>query len=209
MNDNVITIPPRSGVAFIVKAGQKIRVTDPEGEQVSDFVCFNFHDRKEFLSSGRTLDYAETIFLTKGNLFYSNRSNVMFEMVEDTVARHDFLLAPCSAEMFRITYKQTEPHQGCFGNLRDALAPFNIPPDAIPTCFNIFMHVDVNGSSGKIAVLPPKSKAGDFVVLEAKMDLIVGMTACSAGLSNNFAFKPICYKIFQSFIDRTEERTSA
>jgi len=46
----------------------------------------------EYLSSGRTIDYAETIYLTKSNLFYSNRSNVMFEMVEDTVGQHDFLL---------------------------------------------------------------------------------------------------------------------
>jgi uncharacterized protein len=188
-------ILPRSGVAFVLNAGQKIKVTDIEGEQVSDFVCFNLHDRTEYLSSGRTLDYAETLFLTKGNLFYSNRSNVMLEMIEDTVGRHDFLLAPCSAEMFRITYKHAEPHKGCFGNLRDSLRDYDIHPDSIPTCFNIFMFVDVDSESGKLSVLPPKSKAGDFVIMEAKMDLIVGMTACSAGLSNNFSFKPIAYQL--------------
>ncbi len=72
---------------------------------------------------------------------------------------------------------------------------FNITPDQIPTCFNIFMNVAVNGSTGKISVLPPKSKAGDHVVIEAKMDLIVGMTACSAEMSNNYSFKPIGYEI--------------
>jgi uncharacterized protein len=194
MNETKI-IPPRSGTAFVLKAGHKIKITDLEGEQVSDFVCFNLNDKTEYLSSGRTLDYEETLFLTKGNLFYSNRSNVMFEMIEDTVGRHDFLLAPCSAEMFKITYKHDQPHQGCFGNLRDSLRVYDIQPDAIPTCFNIFMFVDVDCKSGKLTVLPPKSKAGDFVVLEAKMDLIVGMTACSAGMSNNFSFKPIGYQL--------------
>jgi uncharacterized protein len=189
-------IPPRSGVAFILRHGQKVKITDIEGEQVSDFVCFNLDDKTEYLSSGRTLDYAETLFLTKGNLFYSNRSNVMFEMIEDTVGRHDFLLAPCSAEMFRKTYKHDQPHKGCFGNLRDSLSEYEIHPDAIPTCFNIFMFVDVDGTTGKLSVLPPKSNAGDFVILEAKMDLIVGMTACSAGMSNNFSFKPIGYTLF-------------
>jgi uncharacterized protein YcgI (DUF1989 family) len=58
------------------------------------------------------------------------------------------------------------------------------------------MHVDINAETGHLKVLPPKSKAGDFVMLEAKMDLIVGITACSAGMSNNFAFKPIGYSIF-------------
>ena len=188
-------IPPRSGTAFLLKQGQRLRVTDIQGEQVSDFVCFNEHDSREYLSSGRTIDYAETIFLTTGHPFYSNRSNIMFTLVEDTVGRHDFLLTPCSAEMFRIIYGDEHPHRGCFGNLRDALEPFGILPDDIPICFNIFMHVDVNGTTGKVSVLPPKSRANDHVIIEAKMDLIVGMTACSAGMSNNHSYKPIGYAI--------------
>jgi uncharacterized protein len=188
-------IQPRSGQSFVLEKGKKLKVTDLQGEQVSDFICYNLHDTHEYLSSGRTLDYTETIFLTKGNLFYSNRSNVMLEMIDDTVGRHDFLLAPCSTEMFRITYGHTDPHRGCFGNLKDALQKFGIHEDAIPTCFNIFMNVDVNEQTGKLKVLPPKSKAGDFIVFESKMDLIVGMTACSAGLSNNFSYKPIAYEI--------------
>ena len=57
------------------------------------------------------------------------------------------------------------------------------------------MHVTVDGDSGKVAVLPPKSKAGDYVLLKARMDLIVGLTACSAEMSNNYAFKPVGYEI--------------
>ena len=53
------------------------------------------------------------------------------------------------------------------------------------------MHVAVDGETGKIQVLPPKSKPGDYIIIEAKMDLIVGMTACSAEMSNNYSFKPI------------------
>ncbi|MBC6607344.1 urea carboxylase-associated family protein [Hymenobacter sp. BT188] len=188
-------IPPRSGTSFLVKKGQRLRVVDIQGEQVADFVCYNLEDKAEYLSSGRTIDYAETIFLTKGHPFYSNRSNIMFDMVEDTVGRHDFLLTPCSADTFRIIYGHQQPHWGCFGNLSAALAEHGISPDAIPICFNIFMHVTVDGNTGKVDVLPPKSKAGDYVVLEAKMDLLVGLTACSAEMSNNYAFKPIGYQI--------------
>ena len=57
------------------------------------------------------------------------------------------------------------------------------------------MNVPVDGVTGKVSVLPPKSKAGDHVVFQAKMDLIIGMTACSAGMSNNFSYKPIGYLI--------------
>jgi uncharacterized protein YcgI (DUF1989 family) len=188
-------IPPRTGTAFILKKGQQLRVTDLQGEQVSDFICFNADDTAEYLSSGRTMDYAETIFLTKGHPFYSNRSNIMFTIKEDTVGRHDFLLTPCSADTFRIIYGHEKPHRGCFGNLSEALEPFDIKPDAIPVCFNIFMHVAVNGDTGKIDVLPPKSKAGDHIIIEAQMNLVVGMTACSAEMSNNYSFKPIGYEI--------------
>lgn len=188
-------IPPRSGVSFILKKGQRLTVRDIEGEQVSDFICYNLNDTAEYLSSGRTIDYAETIFLTKGHVFYSNRSNVMFEMIEDTVGRHDFLLTPCSADTFRIIYGHSSPHCGCLGNLARALEEYDITADDIPTCFNIFMHVAVDGETGKISVLPPISKPGDYVLIEAKMDLIVGMTACSAEMSNNYSFKPIGYKL--------------
>ncbi|HMG66408.1 MAG TPA: urea carboxylase-associated family protein [Chitinophagaceae bacterium] len=193
MTNNII--PPRSGTAFILKRGERLKIIDIEGEQVADLICYNLHDTSEYLSSGRTIDYAETIFLTKDHPFYSNRSNIMFTMMEDTVGRHDFLLTPCSADMFRIIYGHSNPHPGCFGNLCKALEPFGITPDQIPITFNVFMHVSVDGLTGKVSVLPPKSKAGDHILIEAQMDLVVGLTACSAEMSNNYSFKPIQYEI--------------
>jgi len=44
-------------------------------------------------------------------------------------------------------------------------------------------------------VLPPLSRAGDFVRLRAEMPLVVAMTACSAGQSNNFSYKPIDFRV--------------
>jgi uncharacterized protein YcgI (DUF1989 family) len=193
--ERLTIIPPRNGVAFVLRRGQQLKVVDLEGEQVADFVCFNLNDRSEYLSSGRTIDYADTIFLTSGHKFYSNRSQVMFEITEDTVGRHDFLLTPCSEDTFRIIYGHQHPHRGCFGNLASALSQFDIGSDQIPTTFNIFMHVDINGETGKIKVLPPKSKAGDHIALTACIDLIVGLTACSAEMSNNYSFKPIGYAV--------------
>lgn len=188
-------ILPRSGTSFILKKGQQLKIVDLEGEQVADLICYRLDDKAEYLSSGRTIDYAESIFLTTGNFFYSNRSQVMFTMQEDTVGRHDFLLTPCSAEMFRILYGDADPHRGCFGNLSAALDQYGISPDEIHTTFNIFMHVNINSETGTVRVLPPKSKAGDYITIEAKMDLIIGLTACSAGLSNNFTYKPIGFEI--------------
>jgi uncharacterized protein YcgI (DUF1989 family) len=193
---NINIISPRTGIGFILKKDQQLKIIDIEGEQVADFICYNLHDKKEYLSSGRTIDYAGTIYPGKSNPFYSNRSNIMFDITEDTVGRHDFLLTPCSAEMFRIIYSHEEPHHGCFGNICQALQHFGILPDDIPVTFNVFMNVSVEGTTGKIEVLPPLSKAGDYIVIKPRMDLVVALTACSAGMSNNFSFKPIGYEVF-------------
>jgi uncharacterized protein len=183
-------LEPQTGTGLIVKRGQRLEIVDPLGEQVSDLVSFAEADPAEWLSSGRTIDYANTIYVTAGHILYSNRSRPMWTMIEDTVGRHDFLLTPCSPETFTILYQTTGHHPSCFENLARGLAPFGIAPDAIPTSLNVFMNVDVM-ASGELRILPPRSRPGDRVVLRAEMDLIVGVTACSAELSNNGRFKPI------------------
>ena len=188
-------IAPRSGVAFTLDKGQRLAVVDPNGEQVADLLAFNREDVRESISAGRTFDYASRIYLTTGDPLYSNRSNVMLDIVEDQVGRHDFLLTPCSRDTFRIIYGDKDPHRGCFGNLAAALSPYGVTPDMIPTAFNVFMNVPVDGATGELRVAPPLSKAGDRIIFEARMDLVIGLTACSALQSNNGSFKPIHWQV--------------
>lgn len=190
----ILEIEKQTGTAFKLKKGQKLKVIDPRGEQVSDMVLFNAEDLREKISSGKTLDFEETILITKGHFLWSNRSRKMVEILEDTNGRNDFLLAPCSPETFQIMYKNPEYHPSCFENLYTNLKPFGIEPDDVPTAFNIFMNVQFS-PDGKLSVDPPQSKAGDYVLFEAQMDLIVALTACSAEDSNNGSFKPIHYDI--------------
>lgn len=188
-------IPPRSGTAFRLAAGQRLQVIDPMGVQVSDLLAFNAHDVNEVISAGRTFDYAETIYLTTGHSLYSNRSRPLLEIVADTVGRHDFLLTPCSVDTFRHFYPDKPEHRGCFGNLAEALAPYGITPDMIPAAFNCFMNVPVDGETGKLRVLPPISKPGDSITFRACTDVVIGMTACSAYDSNGGSFKPIDWRV--------------
>ncbi|MDP9487040.1 MAG: urea carboxylase-associated family protein [Actinomycetota bacterium] len=184
-------LQPQTGLGLTLERGQVLRVIDPEGEQVSDVVAFATRDTSERLSSGRSLDYNNTIFLTTGHVLYSNRSNPMFTILEDTVGKHDFLLTPCSPETFEILYEGHHGyHPSCFENLKENLKRFGIAGDDIPTTFNVFMNVDVL-PSGELHIGPPLSRPGDFVDLRAEMDLVVGVTACSAEKSNNYSLKPI------------------
>ncbi len=187
-------IDKQSGTSFKIGKGQKLKVTDPEGGQVSDMVLFNEKDSREKLSNGKTLDFEESILISTGNHLWSNRSNKMMLILEDTNGRNDFLLAPCSPATFKIMYGVGSYHPSCFKNLEKNLQKFDIKADDIPTAFNIFMNVQFS-QKGKLSVEPPLSKAGDYVLFEAQMDLIIGLTACSAEDSNGGTFKPIKFEI--------------
>jgi uncharacterized protein YcgI (DUF1989 family) len=195
MAGTVHRIPPCSGRALELETGDELTVIDPMGQQVSDLTAFGRDDLAEYLSSGRSIDYASKLWLSTGDVLYSNRSRPMFTILEDSCGRHDFTLTPCSRRMFEILYGEAEGRPGCEGNLAAALAPYGIGVDRIPIAFNIFMNVTVDGDTGAIAVLPPLSRAGDFVRLRAEMPVVVAMTACSAGQSNNFSYKPIDFRV--------------
>ena len=176
--------------------GQRLTVVDPTGEQVSDFFAVMDDDRDEWLSSGRTIDYASSTAVTTGRVLYSNRSRPMATVVEDTCGQHDLLLTPCSQQTFDLLYPELEGayHPSCFENLATAMAGFGVDPDRISTTLNIFMNVWAE-RSGELHIDPPTSTAGDRFVLRAEADLVVGLTACSAEKSNNGLCKPIDYRI--------------
>jgi len=190
-------IPARSGAAFVLERGDVLTIAAPAGQQVADLVAFAADDPREVLSNGRTFDYEESLALTTGNRLWSNRSEPLLTIVHDDVGKHDFLLTPCSRDTWRICYGgRHDDVPGCFGNLAAALAPFGIAADEIPTSFNVFMRVEV-GPDGRIAVHPPLSQAHDRFKVRAEKRLIVGLTACSAALSNNGRCTPIEYAVEQ------------
>ncbi|MBC7994285.1 MAG: urea carboxylase-associated family protein [Rhizobacter sp.] len=187
-------IAPQSGTAFKLRRSEVLRITDPFGEQVADLFAFKDGEPACSLSSGRSIDYASKIYLTTGDVLYSNDSRRMFTIVDDTVGRHDFLLTPCSQRMFEILYGHQGHHPSCFENLCLSFAQFGIRPEQISTTFNVFMNVKVSGQ-GTVEVAVPTSRAGDYIELRADMDMMCALTSCSAEQSNNGRFKPIDYEI--------------
>jgi uncharacterized protein len=189
-------VPAQTGAAFELRAGQYLKVIDMQGKQVSDLFCFNRNDRSEWLSSGRSIDYADTIYLTRDHFLYSNRSRKMLHIVDDSCGQHDFLLTPCSLAMFQIVADNKEWHPSCHENLSQNFARYDISPDQISTTFNIFMNVVV-AASGEIEIKSPVSEPGDSILFCAEMDLLVGLTACSHEGTNAGQCKPVQYQILE------------
>ncbi len=187
-------IPAQTGTGFELKKGQRLKVIDTLGEQVSDLYCFSKENPRDALSSGRSIDTCDTVYFSKGHVLYSQAGKAMLEIIEDSCGRHDFLVTPCSQQMFEMISGKQDYHPSCLENLEKAFQKFDVNPHQIGTSFNIFMNVPVQ-ENGKISVQSPLSKAGDFIIFEAKMDLIVALTACSDEGTNNGRCKPIEFEI--------------
>lgn len=191
-------LPPQTGAGLRLRAGDRLLITDPNGGQVSDLFCVAGDGGGDWLSSGRSIDYGNTIYFSTGDTLYSSLSRPMLTIEEDTCGRHDFLLTPCSQATFDLLYPDLNgaSHPSCYDNLVAALGPFGVAPSTIGTTFNIFMNVWFE-PDGAMHIDPPISQPGDRIVLRAEMDLLVGVTACSAEKSNGGVCKPIDIEVIE------------
>lgn len=184
-------IPPATGVAFRVARGQTLRVTDPLGHQVADLFSLVAGEGGEALSSGRSIDYADKLWLSSGDVLHGSRSTPLWRIGRDDVGRHDLTLTPCSREMFVKLRGDDGSHPSCQDNLERALATLGVAAHRITCSFNIFMDVRFDPATGKMTIAPPASRAGDCIELVAEADQLVGLTACSSEVTNDGQLKPI------------------
>lgn len=98
----------------------------------------------------------------------------MFRLVHDEIGERDLLFPCCRSEMYDFFYRNGDSHLNCHDNINQALSE-NRP---IIQPINLFMHTKVD-EAGKITIMPPRSKAGDKVILQAMLDVRMGIAACS------------------------------
>jgi uncharacterized protein YcgI (DUF1989 family) len=189
------TVPKNSGRAYIVKKGQRLRIA---GKSIIDFVAFNLHDLNERFDQARTKTNQVKIFITAGDALFSKRNNPMLTIVEDTFkeGRHDLQKGMCSRKRFEMVANGTAkrvfaegvdinpkkpediPDHGCWENLSDAVRPWNIAPDDVPSPFNIFQCMRIDPDTGIMSdtMIRPKDEA--HVDFRAEMDCLVALSAC-------------------------------
>lgn len=181
-------IRPGQAHAVEVKSGQYVQITDVAGKQVADFVAFNLEDHAEYLSTAATRAGNSSIMLQPGMKLFSNRRNPMFELVEDSVGRHDMLFAACDPKRYEIDFNQPE-HANCRTALTEALAEQEIPFDRIPDPINWFMNVSIR-QRGELEIREPLSDRNDAVLLLALMDTLVAVSACPQDQNPTNGYKP-------------------
>ncbi|OGP28840.1 MAG: hypothetical protein A2038_04225 [Deltaproteobacteria bacterium GWA2_57_13] len=190
-----VVVPKNSGRALVIKKGQRIRVA---GRTIVDCVAFNLHDLKERFDQARTKTNQVKIFISTGDQLISKLNNPMLTIVEDTFkeGRHDLQKGMCSRKRFELVAQglakrtfaegvdlnpktpEEIPDHGCWENLTEALRPWHIPPEDIPSPFNIFQTMRIDPETGAMldTMIRPKDEA--HIDFRAEMDCLVGVSAC-------------------------------
>jgi uncharacterized protein YcgI (DUF1989 family) len=194
VSDHVIQ--KNTGMAFIVKKGQIIRVI---GESTADFVVFNRNDVKERFDQARTKVDQGKIYVSMGDVLISKFNNVMMTIVADTYdGTHDMEKGMCSTsfyekwgdkvfEIYGGTWtkigrrREAAPDHGCWENLTGALKPWQIPMEDVPSPLNIFQTMVIDGKTGTMRYAMKRPKPGTHMDLRAEMDCLVGISACPEG----------------------------
>jgi len=188
-------VPKNSGKAFIVKKGQRLRVA---GRTVVDFVAFNLYNLRERFDQARTKTNQVKIFISTGDQLVSKLNNPLLTIVEDTFkeGKHDLQKGMCSKKRFELVAKgaakrvfaegvdmnpqkpEDIPDHGCLENLTEALKSWDIPPEDIPSPFNIFQTMRIDPETGAMfdTMIRPKDEA--HVDFRAEMDCLVAVSAC-------------------------------
>jgi uncharacterized protein YcgI (DUF1989 family) len=186
-----LVLEPRGYLARELHAGQTLRITDLEGQQVADVIAFVLPELTDRLWVSNTLRLNGTIHLTRGHTLYSELSRPLLTITEDTCGRHDILAGSCNAEIDRVRYG-VEDHRGCVENFVAALVAWGITRDRVPMSFNVFMNCPV-GPDGSWSIAEPLSRAGDHVDLRAEADVLVAISNCPQDLNpcNSGVLKPL------------------
>jgi uncharacterized protein len=193
-----LIIEPGTGKALELLQGQFLRIEQIEGGQCIDFNCFNLHDYKEFMHTGRTRT-VHGLLPTAGHFLWSAppRERAMVYVLEDTAKCNDVLFPRCSAYLYESSYGMPV-HTNCHDIQAEAQREYGLTPDDVHDSFNLFMRTEVHGGRGHIT--RQQSRPGDHVDLLALMDLLAVPNICGADImrTSNFSLKAVKLQIWSA-----------
>ena len=173
----LFTLPARRGRAVRLGKGEAIQIINTHGSQVVDTWVFNAEDLTEFLSNEHMRATLGKLWPGNGDALITNRRRPIMIMEEDTSpGRHDTLIAACDDYRYGLL-GCTDYHDNCTDNLFAAMRRIGIEAPECPSPLNLWMNIPV-AADGSTSWGEPLSRPGDHVILRARMDCVVAMSAC-------------------------------
>jgi uncharacterized protein len=174
-------IPAREGRGVSVRAGDRVRVIDPEGGQVADVFAFSVDDSSEYHSAEHTRVYVDRLFPRVGEQFVTNRRRPILTLeADDSPGVHDMLCAACDPSRYHGLGVEGW-HASCQENLLGAMRQLGVERVEVPQPINLFMNIPV-GADAELGWLPAPTRPGDSTTLRAELDCYVVVSACPQDL---------------------------
>jgi uncharacterized protein YcgI (DUF1989 family) len=183
---------PGTGRAIELRKGHVLRIEQIEGGQCVDFNCFNLHDYREFMHTGRTRT-EHGINPGPGDFMWSAppRERPMIYILADTVHCNDVMYPRCSPFLFENAFG-FHTHTNCHDIQSEAQREYGLTPDDVHDSFNLFMNTGVD-AAGKLFIKRQRSQPGDHVELLALIDVLAVPNVCGTDVmrTSNFSLKPV------------------
>ena len=172
-------VPAGSGWSMILEKEQLLRITDVEGNQGVDFLCFNADNPRERYHAPNTIKAQQNIRISKNSVLYSDYANPLMTVVEDTIGNHDTIAGCCSSWSNEMLYGVSNV-PGCRENFLTAMQQYGLGWQDIVPNINFFCYVPVeqSGETAASVFVESGSKAGDYVELRAEMRVIALVSNC-------------------------------
>ena len=171
-------VPARAPFDAVVRAGQRLRIIDLEGNQAADCLFYDMEDDRERYSAADTMAAQKNIFLVPGTVLYSNRRRPMLTLTATDVAYHDTIGGACSCESNTLRYGHHTAHQhACVENFLISQAASGRGKRDMTSNINWFMNVPVT-AQGELGIVDGISAPGKHVDLVAHRDVCVVISNC-------------------------------
>lgn len=169
-------VPARAPWGGRLEVGDMLTITDLEGRQAVDFLCYDAANPADRYSATNTVKVQGNIYVGLGTVLYADSGAKLMTVIEDTVGRHDTIYGCCSNPNNFLRYG-VNTTESCYSNFETILARFGLGRESIVPNINWFMSVPVlaDGSAGVAAAeLTPGSR----VSLRAERDVLAVLSNC-------------------------------
>jgi urea carboxylase-associated protein 1 len=187
-----VVVPAGEPWSGRLRAGQRFRIVDLDGNQAVDTLFYSAADTAEHYSAQDTIRAQRQLYLTQGTVLVSNFGRPMLVIIDDTCGRHDTLGGACSAESNTVRYALDKRRlHSCRDNFLTAIERDALPigkRDLAPN-INFFMNVPVTPAGG-LEFADGISAPGRHVELVALMDVLVLISNCPQLNNPCNAFNP-------------------
>ena len=173
-----VLIPGGHGGALTIPSDSVFRITDLHGSQVVDFLTFALPSLREKLSMSHTRYKHRGGAIAAGDTLYSNAHRPILRVRTDTVKVHDMTYMACNPGFY--AEMGLAGHRNCAKNLAEAIERAGYGGRGrlegildLPDPWNLFQNTPNYTLKGLNT-----SRAGDYIELEALMDVLVVASSC-------------------------------